>query len=78
MCYAYVVSSYKILLACVAGHMGKTAAVERLSTAESRFLNLSRRAGVSALSFTDSDGVRCYDRAWRRKATNIVWGGKGM
>jgi len=32
---------------------------------------------MSGLSFTDNNGVRYYDQAWLRKATDIVEGRRG-
>jgi len=33
-----------------------------------------RRVVLSSLSFTDNSGVRYFDQAWLRKATDIVGG----
>jgi hypothetical protein len=59
------------------GQMVMTRAAEQLSAGR-RFLSRGRRAVMSAPSFTISDGVRYYDQAWLRKATDIVEGGEGM
>jgi len=56
--------------------MVMTRVVKQLSAGR-RFLNRGRRAVMSAPSFTDGDGVRYYDQAWLRKATDIVEGRRG-
>jgi hypothetical protein len=37
-------------------------------------LNVMRRGVLSSLSFTDNNGVHCFDQAWLRKAMDIVGG----
>ena len=51
--------------------------VKRLSARRSRFLNPSRRAVMSGLSFTDSSDVHYFDQVWLRKAMDIVEGRRG-
>ena len=40
-------------------------------------LSWMRRVVLSSLSFTDSSGVRYFDQAWLRKATDTVGGKRG-
>lgn len=54
-----------------------TRVVKWFSAGGNWFQNRSGRVVVSAPSLTDSDGVRYYDQAWLRKATDIVEGRRG-
>ena len=57
--------------------MVTTQVVKWLSTGERRLLNWNRRGVLSALSFTDSGGVRYFDRAWLRKSHGDCGGQQG-
>ena len=46
--------------------------IEGLDMGKRRLVNRDARAVLSALSFTDRKGVRYFDQAWLRKATDIV------
>jgi hypothetical protein len=43
---------------------------------KSGLVNMRRRVVISPLSFTDNSGVRYFNRAWLRKATDIVGQGR--
>jgi hypothetical protein len=61
----------------VASQIIPTQVAKWLSTGKRRLLKGMRRGVLSSLSFTDNNGVRYFDQAWLRKATDIVDGKSG-
>jgi hypothetical protein len=51
--------------------------VEGLDMGKGRLVSWDMRGVLSALSFTDSNGVCYFDQAWLRRATDIVGGKRG-
>jgi hypothetical protein len=49
-----------------------TQVVKGLDMGKGRLMNWDMRGVLSALSFTDSNGVCYFDQAWLRKATDVV------
>ena len=54
-----------------------TQVAKGLSMDKRWLLNGMRRVVLSPLSFTDNSGVRYFDQAWLRKATDIVGSQRG-
>ena len=57
--------------------MRPTPVAKGLSMGKRWLLNGMRWGVLSSLSFTDNNGVRYFDQAWLRKATDIVDGKRG-
>ena len=61
----------------VVRQMSPTQVAKGLSMGKNGLLNVMRRVVTSSLSFTDNSGVRYFNQAWLRKATDIVEGKRG-
>ena len=58
----------------VAKQIGPTQVAKGLSMGKRGLLNSIRCGVVSPVRFTDNNGVRYFDQAWLRKATELVGG----
>jgi hypothetical protein len=56
--------------------MSPAQVAKRLSICKRRLLDLNRRGVLSSPSFTDNNGVRYFDQAWR--SSTFSGGNKGM
>ena len=56
----------------VTGDRRLTQVIEGLGMGKRRLVNRDTRVSLSSLSYTDRKGVRYFDQAWLRKATDIV------
>jgi len=76
-CYPYIITGYKnFTYEC--GQAEETdLGGKGVSMGERKLLKGMRPGVLSSLSFTSNNGVRYFDQAWLRKATDIVGGKRG-